>query len=93
MDRETAFEIRVNEILHYRWDPIGIWDQPSARDEYDSYAAQVVSAVRAGVTEKDVRAMLARFRVENMGLSSPTAESAEESVVWAIFEAYEFSKS
>lgn len=28
---------RVDEVLHYVWDPIGVSDAPEARDEYFSY--------------------------------------------------------
>ena len=28
---------RVDEVLHYLWDPIGVAEEPWARDEYYSY--------------------------------------------------------
>lgn len=41
----SAFErelcLRINEVLYYVWDPIGVADTPRARDEYDSYVLQV----------------------------------------------------
>jgi hypothetical protein len=33
---------RVDELLHYIWDPIGIAASTGARDEYDSYVPTVV---------------------------------------------------
>jgi hypothetical protein len=34
---------RVDEVLHYMWDPIGVAGMPMARDEYDSYLPKVFS--------------------------------------------------
>jgi hypothetical protein len=32
---------RINEVLHYIWDPIAVRGEPNARDEYDSYVPPV----------------------------------------------------
>lgn len=34
---------RVDEILYYLWDPIGVNDEPAARSEYSSYVRSVIS--------------------------------------------------
>ena len=34
---------RVDEVLHYLWDPIGVAGAPEARDEYYSYLPHVFS--------------------------------------------------
>jgi hypothetical protein len=36
---DSALELykRVNEVLHYVWDPIGVAYSPAARDEYQRY--------------------------------------------------------
>ena len=39
--KQKALYRAIGEILHYVWDPIGIAGVPQARDEYDSYVAQV----------------------------------------------------
>ena len=40
--------MRVDEVLHYLWDPIGVSDFPEARDEYTSYAGVVFSLLKRG---------------------------------------------
>jgi hypothetical protein len=40
---EQELLTRVNEVLHYIWDPIGVRGEPNARDEYDSYVPEVYS--------------------------------------------------
>ena len=32
---------RVDEVVHYVWDPIGVAQEPWARDEYNSYLSQI----------------------------------------------------
>jgi hypothetical protein len=39
------FQRRVDEVLFYVWDPIGVSDQPFARGEYESYVPSIVSLV------------------------------------------------
>lgn len=34
---------RVDEVLHYMWDPIGVAGMPTARDEYYDYLPTVFS--------------------------------------------------
>jgi len=36
---------RVDEVLFYKWDPIGVSDEPCARGEYESYVQKVRSLV------------------------------------------------
>ena len=38
----------VDRILWEEWDPIGVNDEPSARDEYSSYVPGVVRLLRDG---------------------------------------------
>ena len=45
---------RVDEVLHYIWDPIGVSEIPVARDEYHSYTPQVFSLLLKGATAKDI---------------------------------------
>jgi hypothetical protein len=33
---------RVDEVLYYIWDPIGVSDQPYARGEYEGYVPKVL---------------------------------------------------
>lgn len=58
---------RVEEVVHYIWDPIGICEHPSARDEYHSYLTGIYSNVQA----EDLAGLIEYMKwvTENMGLS------------------------
>ncbi|NVJ65530.1 MAG: hypothetical protein HWE16_03515 [Gammaproteobacteria bacterium] len=57
----------IDEILFYKWDPIGISDEIFGRDEYYSYAAKVYSMVRNGAEQKEVIQYLAFIEGDYMG--------------------------
>ena len=65
-DRELLS--RVNEVLHYLWDPIGISDDPDARDEYDIYALQVCSLLKENAPQEKISKYLSQIVNDNMGL-------------------------
>ena len=47
--RFVAIELRrrVDEVLFYVWDPIGVGGDPYARDEYSFYVDEVLALVRS----------------------------------------------
>lgn len=59
---------RVDEVLHYIWDPIGVAGAPMARDEYDSYLPQIFSMLRSGAVEAELANHLAQISIDRMGL-------------------------
>jgi hypothetical protein len=61
---------RINEVLHYIWDPIGVRGDPSARDEYDSYVPDVHSLLESGSTAEQIATHLDEIATERMGLRS-----------------------
>ncbi len=61
---------RVDEVLHYLWDPIGVSGVPEARDEYTSYAGVVFSFLKKGVKEAEIAQYLRKIRVEHMGMGT-----------------------
>jgi aconitase B len=67
---------RVDEVLHYVWDPIGVAGTPEARDEYDSYASQVFSLLIREAPAEEISLYLVTVETEAMGLSP--AEGARE---------------
>ena len=71
MDKETsrAFIRRVDEVLWQVWDPIGVNDQPAARDEYSSYAPHVAGLLRSAATDAEIEGHLARIVLEQMGMT------------------------
>ena len=76
MPKDNELYQRIDEVVHYIWDPIGISEAPQARDEYHSYLPAIFSRVKAGKVDDIVEYM--RWAVEeNMGLSFD-AEKAEK---------------
>lgn len=60
---------RIDETLHYIWDPIGVAGAPQARDEYYGYLPKVQETVLKGGTKEDVTQLLNTVATERMGLS------------------------
>lgn len=44
--KEVELYSRVDEVLHYLWDPIGVAGAAGARDEYSSYVPGVFALLR-----------------------------------------------
>jgi len=72
-DHLTAFQKalfrRVDEVLYYVWDPIGVRDVGDARDEYESYALKVVGLLLEERGKKALFDHLYLLESERMGLS------------------------
>jgi hypothetical protein len=61
---------RIDEVLFYKWDPIGISDGDWARDEYQSYLPQVFRLALEADTPEPIANYLTVVTTENMGLSA-----------------------
>ncbi len=59
---------RINEVLQYIWDPIGVREVPEAYDEYISYADTIWRAVLKGQSKAELSAYLTSVTTERMGL-------------------------
>ncbi len=59
---------RVDEILYYIWDPIGVAAEPSTRDEYERYVAGLISLLEKNADSKQVAAYLDDIAKNRMGL-------------------------
>jgi len=76
--RDVELYQRVDEILHYIWDPIGVSDMPTARDEYDSYLPTVFSLLTQDGNNSDkIAAYLVNVATDRMALHE-TREHALE---------------
>lgn len=62
-------EKRVDEILFYLWDPIGVSDEPAARGEYSSYTMTVLKYTLTEDIEK-ITKLLTKIESDSMGLIS-----------------------
>jgi hypothetical protein len=41
---------RIDEMLHYKWVPVGISDESMARNEYYSYFSKMFKMIKEGLT-------------------------------------------
>ena len=83
--KENELYSRVDEVLHYIWDPIGISDIAEARDEYHSYLPVVFGMVKRGANENELADYLGSVTSEMMelGTNKPRdLEVAEVMVSW-----------
>ena len=63
----------IDEILFYKWDPIGISDGGWARDEYQSYLPRVFAHALESDSPEAIAEYLGMVSTKSMGLSSATA--------------------
>ena len=60
---------RVDEVLHYLWDPIGVARVPQARDEYHTYLPQVFSLLQSRAPASDIVDFLVSTQLQTMDIS------------------------
>ena len=68
---------RVDEILFYIWDPIGVSPEPYARAEYRSYATTVLGMVENNKSPISIAEYLCQIEKDSMELT-PNKEKAIE---------------
>ncbi|AKH69318.1 hypothetical protein IMCC21906_01641 [Spongiibacter sp. IMCC21906] len=59
---------RIDEVLFYKWDPIGISDSDWDRDEYQVYLPQVFRLVLENESPEPIAEYLTKVASERMGL-------------------------
>jgi len=57
---------RVDEVLYYVWDPIGVNDEPCARSEYENYVPQVLKLLEQHETSAPISLYLANIMKSDM---------------------------
>jgi hypothetical protein len=71
-------EYELRQILHWRWDPIGVSvDFPYAAGEYDSYAPEVFSVLSNGASANEIAELLGSIEDERMGLGAGPLSGAQ----------------
>jgi hypothetical protein len=65
---EKELYLRVDEVLHYLWDPIGVSGIPMARGEYQSYVPQVVTLLNESANAEKIVSYLNEVVTKRMGL-------------------------
>jgi hypothetical protein len=63
---------RVDEVLFYVWDPIGVSDEPCARWEYKSYVPKILQLVEQNDDPSPIALYLSEIEKNQMGISSNT---------------------
>ena len=74
-DTELELYRRVDEVLYYVWDPIGIAPNPVTRDEYQRYLPEVFSMLQEGAGVSPIAAYLDNVATERMGLNGNPGHS------------------
>lgn len=59
---------RVDEVLYYIWDPIGISDSAYARSEYQGYLPSLFALVFEGKPKEEIAEKLHAIATGHMGL-------------------------
>jgi hypothetical protein len=65
--RQLASEIRA--LLLTEWDPIGVHDIPSARDEYDEYVGPITKMITEAALPSEICDYLLSVERKEMGLT------------------------
>jgi hypothetical protein len=65
-DIDSELYRRVDEVLHYVWDPCSIADAPQARDEYYGYLPQVFALLQGGASAEELAQYLASIEQSRM---------------------------
>ena len=68
MDKDKKLYQHVDEVVHYIWDPIGVCDEPDARDEYESYLPQIFSQIIKSSKKIETVEILTRITKDDIGL-------------------------
>jgi hypothetical protein len=79
-EKDDELLTRIDEVLHYLWDPIGVNDLPAARDEYGSYARVVFGMLKRGASDGEISKYLLDIRVINIGMGRREGSMAEDQV-------------
>ncbi len=45
---------RIDEVLYYIWDPLGVSREPAARDEYEQYAYELLTLMNESKTKVEI---------------------------------------
>ncbi|MFC4632409.1 hypothetical protein ACFO3O_00705 [Dokdonia ponticola] len=71
MDKQKLRELerRIDEVLFYVWDPIGVSDIPAARGEYSSYTMTILTYVLEEDLKK-IASQLSKIESSSMGLTT-----------------------
>jgi hypothetical protein len=92
--QETG-EFELRQILHWRWDPIGVASAfPWAAEEYDAYAPRIAATLQERPSAERIAEQLLEVERDRMALSdSAAAAEVRRKVACAIVKWYEDSRA
>ncbi len=67
--KEKDLYKRIDEVMYYLWDPIGISSMPPARNEYYAYLPKVFQMLTQGKNLQEIAKYLTHIRVDQIGLN------------------------
>jgi hypothetical protein len=66
---------RVDEVLYYIWDPIGVSTCPSARGEYATYVSDILKLLEQNEGINEISEHLEHIRTKDMELQGNRKQS------------------
>jgi hypothetical protein len=82
---EAEFLQRVDEVLYYHWDPLGVAREPVSRQEYAAFVPEVFAALLDDADESRLMELLLLLESEFLGLGPRPSQArrvAEMLVDW-----------
>jgi hypothetical protein len=73
-------ERELRDLLLLWWDPLGMYDDPDAQDEYDSYVGPVARMLREGARAAAIAEYLDQMAREDIGLTGSGNRRSEYKV-------------
>ena len=73
-NKVRELERRIDEVLYYVWDPIGVSDIPAARGEYSSYTMTILKYVLEEDLKK-VANQLSKIQRDSMCMATDEVEN------------------
>lgn len=72
----------LEHLLLVWWDPLGVYGEPEARDEYARYVPQLAGLLRSGAREADVAAHLRAVGASRIGATGEADLAGRHVVEW-----------
>ena len=76
---------RIDEVLYYLWDPLGVAREPQSRQEYSAFVSEVFAALLDDADEHRLMELLLLLETEFLGLGPRPSQArriAEALVDW-----------
>ena len=87
---------RIDEVLYYLWDPLGVAREPQSRQEYSAFVSEVFAAILDDADEQRLMELLLLLETEFLGLGPRPSQArriAEVLVDWRALLEQEYGGS